>query len=102
MACKRRQIYCTASEVQGGVMKKALILGITGQDGSYMAELLIDKGYEVHGLIRKSATGNKKNIMHILDKITLHKGDLADTTSMYRIVNSTKPLEIYNFADQDH
>ena len=82
--------------------KKALIFGITGQDGSYLAELLLEKGYEVHGLIRKSATGNKKNIMHILDKITLHKGDLADTTSIYRIINNVMPLELYNFADQDH
>ena len=54
-------------------MKKVLIFGITGQDGSFMAELLLDKGYEVHGLVRRSATGNKKNIQHILDKITLHK-----------------------------
>jgi len=83
-------------------MKKALILGITGQDGSYMAELLLGKGYEVHGLIRRSATGNKKNIMHIIDKIKLHKGDLADTTSLYRIISTVSPDEIYNFADQDH
>jgi GDPmannose 4,6-dehydratase len=83
-------------------MKKVLIFGITGQDGSYMAELLLEKGYEVHGLIRKSATGNRKNIMHLLDKITLHKGDLADTTSIYRIISNVMPSELYNFADQDH
>ena len=83
-------------------MKKALILGITGQDGSYLAELLLSKGYEVHGLIRRSATGNKKNIMHILDKITLHKGDLADSTSLYRIISNVQPDELYNMADQDH
>jgi len=82
--------------------KKALILGITGQDGSYLSEILLEKGYEVHGLIRRSATGNKKNIMHILDKITLHKGDLADSTSIYRIINEVRPDEIYNEADQDH
>ena len=82
--------------------KKALIFGITGQDGSYMAELLLDKGYEVHGLIRRSATGNKRNIVHILDKITLHKGDLADATSLYRVITTVKPDELYNFADQDH
>jgi GDPmannose 4,6-dehydratase len=82
--------------------KKALIFGITGQDGSYLAEILLEKGYEVHGLIRRSATGNKKNIMHILDKIKLHKGDLADPTSIYRIINEVKPDEIYNEADQDH
>ena len=83
-------------------MKKALIFGITGQDGSYLAEHLLEKGYEVYGLIRRSATGNKKNIMHILDKITLHKGDLADATSIYRIINKVRPAEIYNMADQDH
>ena len=82
--------------------KKALVLGITGQDGSYLAELLLEKGYEVHGLIRRSATGNKKNIQGILSKITLHKGDLADATSIYRVINSVRPAEIYNMADQDH
>jgi len=83
-------------------MKKALIFGITGQDGSYMAELLLDKGYTVHGVIRHSATGNTKNINHILGKITVHKGDLADTTSLYRVISTVKPDELYNFADQDH
>jgi len=83
-------------------MKKALIFGITGQDGSYAAELLLEKGYEVHGLIRHSATGNTTNITHILEKIILHKGDLADTTSLYRIISTVKPDELYNFADQDH
>lgn len=82
--------------------RKALVLGITGQDGSYMAELLLSKGYEVHGFIRRSATGNKKNIVGILDKITLHKGDLADATSLYRVISTVKPDELYNFADQDH
>ncbi|MFH1134337.1 MAG: GDP-mannose 4,6-dehydratase [Nanoarchaeota archaeon] len=83
-------------------MRKALIMGITGQDGSYLAELLLGKGYEVHGLIRKSATGNRKNIMHILDRITLHRGDLADATSVYRIIAKVMPDEVYNEADQDH
>lgn len=83
-------------------MKKALILGITGQDGSYLAEFLLGKGYEVHGFIRRSATGNTKNIVQILDKITLHKGDLADPTSIYRVVNEVQPAELYNMADQDH
>lgn len=63
---------------------------------------MLEKGYEVHGLIRRSATGNKKNILHILDKITLHKGDLADATSIYRVISQVKPQEIYNMADQDH
>ncbi|MFA6523260.1 MAG: GDP-mannose 4,6-dehydratase [Candidatus Peribacteraceae bacterium] len=82
--------------------KKALILGVTGQDGSYLTELLLEKGYEVHGLIRRSATGNTKNIEHLLDRITLHRGDLADTTSLYRTIQSVSPSEIYNEADQDH
>lgn len=81
---------------------KALILGITGQDGSYLAEILLEKGYEVHGLIRRSATGNTKNIDHILDRITLHRGDLADTPSLFRIIAAVRPQEIYNEADQDH
>jgi GDP-mannose 4,6-dehydratase len=82
--------------------KKALILGITGQDGSYLAEILLGKGYEVHGMIRKSATGNTKNIDHILDKITLHKGNLTDPISIYKIISELNPDEIYNEADQDH
>jgi len=83
-------------------MKKALILGITGQDGSYLAEFLLNKGYEVHGLIRKSSTGNTKNIKHILDKITLHRGDMLDVTSLYKAIKEVEPDEIYNEADQDH
>ncbi len=82
--------------------KKALILGVTGQDGSYLAELLLGKGYQVHGLIRRSATGNTQNIEPILDRITAEQGDLADATSLYRIVASVRPDEIYNEADQDH
>lgn len=90
-------------------MKKALILGVTGQDGSYLAEILLEKGYEVHGVVRRSATGNTRNIDHlIIDskmfncRFFLHRGDLADPTSLYRIVNSIRPHEIYNEADQDH
>jgi len=82
--------------------KKALIFGITGQDGSYLAELLLSKGYEVHGMIRRSATGNTKNISHIINSIIVESGDLADTTSLYRIITNVKPDEIYNEADQDH
>lgn len=83
-------------------MPKALILGITGQDGSYLAEVLLEKGYEVHGFYRKSATGNTRNIEHLLDKITLHRGDLLDTASLYRTIKEVNPDEIYNEADQDH
>ena len=90
-------------------MKKALILGVTGQDGSYLADILLSKGYQVHGLIRKSATGNTKNIQHLIDdenllnvNFFLHRGDLLDSTSLYRIISEVNPDEIYNEADQDH
>ncbi len=90
-------------------MKKILILGITGQDGSYMADFLLKKKVSVHGVIRKSATGNTKNISHIINNpkifnksFFLHKGDLLDAISINNIINKIKPDEIYNFADQDH
>ena len=89
--------------------KKALIFGSTGQDGSYLLELLLKKKYEVHCLIRKSATSNTKNIDHIItDKkyinksLFIHKGDLLDWVSLNIIINKVLPDEIYNFADQDH
>lgn len=81
---------------------KALILGATGQDGSYLAEILLDKGYEVHAMVRRSATGNTRNIDHLQDRLILHRGDLADTTSLYRIIRDVQPHELYNEADQDH
>ncbi len=84
------------------IKKRALILGVTGQDGSYLAEFLLKKNYEVHGMYRKSATGNLKNIEHILNRINLHRGDLGDMSSLYRIIAEVKPAEIYNEADQDH
>ena len=90
-------------------MKKALVLGVTGQDGSYLAEILLHKGYEVHGMVRRSATGNTVNIEHLMQnpelfnrRFFLCRGDLADPTSLYRIINSIRPHEIYNEADQDH
>ena len=89
--------------------KKALIFGATGQDGSYLLELLLHKKYEVHCLIRKSATSNTKNIDHIITdqkyinrSLFIHKGDLLDWVSLNNIINKTSPDEIYNFADQDH
>jgi len=89
--------------------KKALVLGSTGQDGSYMIEFLLSKKYQVHGLIRKSATGNTKNIDHLINdkkifdkNLFLHKGDLLDLGSLINLINKIKPTEIYNFADQDH
>ena len=83
-------------------MSRALILGINGQDGSYLAEILLSKGYEVHGLIRRSATGNLRNIEHLEDKIYLHYGDLTDPVSIFQVINDVRPKEIYNEADQDH
>ena len=84
------------------MQKKALITGITGQDGSYLAEFLLAKGYEVHGIRRRSSISNTGRIEHLLDKITLHDGDLTDSSSLVRIINRVKPDEIYNLAAQSH
>ncbi len=83
-------------------MKRALILGVGGQDGSYLAELLLEKGYEVHGMMRRSATDNTQNIVDFKNSITLHQGDLADPLSVDTIIRSVRPDEIYNEADQDN
>ena len=83
-------------------MKKALITGITGQDGSYLSELLLEKDYEVHGITRRSSISNTGRIDHIKDKLHLHDGDLSDSTSLIRIINEVKPDEIYNLAAQSH
>jgi len=80
--------------------KKSINIRDNWQDGSYLAEFLLNKGYEVHGVIRRSSTGNKNNIKSILDKIILYSGDLADSTSLYRIIMKVKPDEIYNMADK--
>lgn len=80
--------------------KKALITGITGQDGSYLAEFLLSKGYEVHGMVRRSSTERDERITHIKDNINLHQGDLLDFHSLVELVDSTKPDEIYNLAAQ--
>ena len=83
-------------------MKKALILGITGQDGSYLADILLERGYDVHGMVRRSSTGNLKNIEHNLPRLKLHNGDMSDPLSVQRIIAEVMPDEIYNEADQDH
>ena len=83
-------------------MKKALITGITGQDGSYLAELLLQKGYEVHGLVRRSSSFNTWRIDHIRDHLHLHYGDLVDTSSLTRVFAAIGPDEIYNLAAQSH
>ncbi len=85
-------------------MKKALITRITGQDGSYLAELLISKNYEVHGIVRRSSVSNTERIDHLIaeNAVTLHDGDLSDSSSIIRIVNEVRPDEIYNLAAQSH
>jgi len=84
--------------------KKALITGITGQDGSYLAEFLLEKGYEVHGVVRRASISNTARIDHLLARkaITLHDGDLSDSSSLVRIITLTQPDEIYNLAAQSH
>ena len=79
---------------------RALITGITGQDGAYLAEFLLAKGYEVHGMVRRSSTDTHTRITHLLDKITLHQGDLIDQLSLVRILDEVEPKEIYNLAGQ--
>jgi GDPmannose 4,6-dehydratase len=83
-------------------MRRALITGITGQDGSYLAEILLAKGYEVHGLVRRASTFNTQRIDHIRDRLTLHYGDLVDSTSLFRTLKAADPHEIYNLAAQSH
>jgi len=90
-------------------MKKALITGITGQDGSYLAELLLEKGYEVHGIIRRASSFNTGRIDHIYQdphesgkRLFLHYGDLTDSTNLIRIIKDVQPDEIYNLAAQSH
>lgn len=82
--------------------KVALITGITGQDGSYLAEFLLEKGYEVHGITRRASISNTARIDHIKDQITLHDGDLSDSSSLIRIINIVQPDELYNLAAQSH
>lgn len=80
----------------------ALITGITGQDGSYLAELLLEKGYEVHGIVRRSSSINTDRIDHIYPRIKLHYGDLTDGSSLIRLIQEIKPTEIYNLGAQSH
>jgi GDPmannose 4,6-dehydratase len=82
--------------------RKAFITGITGQDGSYLAELLLDKGYDVHGLVRRSSSFNTWRIDHVRDRIALHYGDLVDQNSLVRTLDAVQPEEVYNLAAQSH
>ena len=90
-------------------MKKALVTGITGQDGSYLAELLLSKGYEVHGIKRRASSFNTNRINHLYQSteeknrhFILHYGDLTDSSNLIRLVQSIQPDEIYNLAAQSH
>jgi len=83
-------------------MKVALIAGITGQDGSYLAELLLEKGYEVHGIVRRSSLINTHRIDGIYDRLSLHYGDLTDSTNLVRVIQKVQPDEIYNLGAQSH
>ena len=82
--------------------KIALITGITGQDGSYLAEFLLEKGYEVHGIVRRSSSFNTKRIDHIFHRVQLHYGDMTDGSSLTSILSKIRPTEIYNLAAQSH
>tara|TARA_B100001123_G_C15307740_1_gene1023264 strand:+ start:422 stop:1399 length:978 start_codon:yes stop_codon:yes gene_type:complete len=86
------------------IKKTALVLGVTGQDGSFMAKLLLKKKYLVHGFVRQSATGNLTNISELINNnnFKIHHGDLLDFVSITNVISKLKPNEIYNFADQDH
>src|SRR4051812_29269816 len=79
-------------------MKRALITGITGQDGSYLAELLLDKGYEVHGTIRRISQPNLSNLAGVVHQLKLHTADMQDATSLFRAIKESQPDEIYNLA----
>ena len=89
-------------------MKKALITGITGQDGSYLTELLLEKGYEVHGIIRRQSSQNTERIDHILNdlafdqRVFLHYGDLTDSSNAHALIQDIQPDEVYNLAAQSH
>lgn len=83
-------------------MRKALITGITGQDGSYLAEFLIEKGYEVHGIVRRSSLSNTDRLKKVIGRVFLHDGDLTDSTSLIKIIREVEPDEIYNLAAQSH
>ena len=90
-------------------MKKALITGITGQDGSYLAEFLLEKGYEVHGIIRRASTFNTERIDHLYQdphingvRLFLHYGDIADSTNLIKLLYRIQPDEIYHLAAQSH
>src|SRR5216117_3023127 len=92
----RKFFYCW--EFRSLMAKRALITGITGQDGSYLAELLLEKGYDVVGMMRRSSAANLWRIQHIVDRITLRPADLLDQLSLLRLIDDVRPHELYNLA----
>ena len=86
----------------GFAKKRALVTGCTGQDGSYLCELLLEKGYEVHGVIRRSSSFNTGRIDHIFDRLTIHFGDLGDSSNLSKLIHEVAPDELYNLAAQSH
>jgi GDPmannose 4,6-dehydratase len=81
-------------------MKRAVITGITGQDGSYLAEFLLSKGYEVHGVLRRASTDNFERISHLLSRVQIHQADLLDQSSLVKVLEESRPDEVYNLAAQ--
>jgi GDPmannose 4,6-dehydratase len=98
----QRREGAAGREGQDLASRKALVTGVTGQDGSYLVELLLEKGYEVHGLVRRSSSFNTWRIDHIRDRLVLHYGDLVDQNSLVRALEAVEPDEIYNLAAQSH
>src|SRR6187401_1276850 len=99
MRCGAGSLRAAAPQHKMATMaRRALITGITGQDGSYLAELLLEKGYEVHGMVRRSSTEKFDRLEHIRDQITLHQGDLLDQRSLVDTLRASQPEEIYNLA----
>src|SRR6516162_3274384 len=81
-------------------MKRALITGITGQDGSYLADFLLERGYQVHGMVRRASTENFERINHLRNRVSLHQADLLDQLSIIELIKAIRPHEIYNLAAQ--
>src|SRR3954471_20340386 len=105
----REQHVCLGAPQDGRTIKRALITGITGQDGSYLAELLLDLGYEVHGMIRRASSFNTQRIDHLYRdpheqdvRLFLHYGDLTDASQLARLIRTVQPDELYNLAAQSH
>src|SRR4051812_48028050 len=98
----RSSVVAVASTVCGVAKRKALITGITGQDGSYLAEILLEKDYEVYGMVRRSSSFNTARIDHIFGDIELSFGDLGDGSSLNRLLRTIQPDEVYNLGAQSH